>query len=142
MFLSYFSKGRKWRGHNRPQTVRCFLLLAQNSDQCYLVRNQIIFSLGLFHEITNRLSCMQLIHVHTLSGDQCQSTSPISSHSAPFSVFISIRRSSRRGKVHKSPHPTSIGDSSLRLPLSCRIAESSPHSSSHILVWQRGRQSQ
>ena len=28
-----------------------------------------IFSLGLFHEITNRLSCMQHIHVHTPSGN-------------------------------------------------------------------------
>ena len=92
----------------------------------------VLFSLGLFHEITNRLSCMQHIHVHTPSGDQYQFPSPISSHSAPFSVLISIRRSSRRGKVHKLPHPTSLSDSSLRLPLSCRTAESSPHS--HILV--------
>ena len=75
---------------------------------------------------------MQHIHVHTPSGDQCQSPSSISNHSAPFSVLIPIRRSARWGKVHKSPHPTSLGDSSLRLPLSCRIAESSPHS--HILV--------
>ena len=92
----------------------------------------VLFSLGLFHEITNRLSCMQHIHMHTPSEDQYQCPLPISRPSAPFSVLISIRRSSRREKVHKSPHPTSLGDSSLRLPLSCRIAESSPHS--HVLV--------
>ena len=55
----------------------------------------LIFSLGLFHKI-NRLSCMQHIHVHTPSGDKCQSPSDISSRSAPFTVLISIRRSSRR----------------------------------------------
>ena len=100
-----------------------------------------IFSLGLFHEITNRLSCMPHIHVHTPSGDQCQSLSAISSHSAPFSVLISIRRTSRREKVHKLPHPISLVDSSLRLPLSCQIGElvCTPIS---LSVWQRGRQSQ
>ena len=94
----------------------------------------VLFSPELIREITNRLSCMQHIYVHTPSGDQCQSSLAISSHSAPFSVLISIRRSSRGGGGEGSQiaHPTSLGDSSLQLPLSCRIAESSLHF--HILV--------
>ena len=101
-----------------------------------------LFSLGLFLEITNRLSCVQHIHVHTPSGDQCQPRQLFQAISRRLSVssYQSEDRRRRRKKRKKAGerftdrHLTSFSDSSLRLPLSCRIYNGifSPHS--HILV--------
>ena len=55
----------------------------------------------LVHEITNRLSCRQHSQVHTPCGDNRQSPSAISSHSAPFRSSYQSEEV-KAVKVHKS----------------------------------------
>ena len=50
-------------------------------------------------------------------------------YSPPSSSFLSsLRGKSSSDMLQESPQPTSLGDSSHGLPLSCHTAESSPHS--------------
>ena len=102
-----------------------------------LSENMVLFSLGLIHEITNGVSCMQHIHVHTPSGDQCQS---LLSYFKPFRSLQCPHINQKKFKAGKGSQiaPSHRSDRSLRLPLSCRIAESSPHS--HILVSSAARE--
>ena len=69
-----------------------------------------LFSLGPFHEITNRFSCIKHIHVHTLSEDWYQSPTFISSHFAPSVSSHQSEEVQGGERVHKSLHPTSLGD--------------------------------
>ena len=92
-----------------------------------LAGREAVPSLEQFLEMSNRASSTELFHPWMLSvlvssPMQLQKYCP-----SPSSFLSSLRGKSSSDMFQESPQPTSLGDSSQGLPLSCHTAESSPY---------------